>query len=221
MSAQGAKPLFSSPGLYLKPHQITVVCMFLSEKQASRLRIPLHFEVRLVRIPFLQVARPEFGTSSAASCSRNQGQSRGTLRNLIDLALDRQLAMRMNDARRLQEALNRNLPPVWPGESLIAFEFQPTELRHYYQVVVPNSFHNRLHRFPFIEGFLVCPVPECNKTPSLHGTVCGTSNVGEGASCLIEYSCGIGHHWQCALRNSEGVTCVDVVRLASNQSRGG
>ena len=57
-------------------------------------------------------------------------------------------------AARLRAALNSRLPPIWPGEPPIRLELVRAGCSNCFAVTVPTRFHNRLHRFPFEDGFL-------------------------------------------------------------------
>lgn len=178
--------------------------MFLSEKQAIQLNIPFGFAVEKISTGGSAHLRRAF--------VRTDGSGENlTLREVIDLALDQELAMSRPGAKELQITLNRQLPPVWPGDSPIQFEFRPTEQQDCYQVVVPNRFHNRFHRFPFVDGFLVCPMPECTEVPRLQGIAYSS---GSATNCyLMEHICDADHHWQTQFLDEDELTRISVIRL--------
>lgn len=136
-----------------------------------------------------------------------------TLREVLDLALDQELFMSAAGATRLREALASRLPPIWPGELGVQLDLSHADSPDCFTVTVPSRFHNRLHRFPFEDGFLVCPVPDCTGKPKLRGTL----HLREGAkgqpSCILEHACDAGHHWQCIFQEEESVTAISVIRL--------
>jgi hypothetical protein len=135
------------------------------------------------------------------------------LRQVLDIALDHALLMSPDGAHELETALNRYLPPVWPGETPIKIELNHTENPCCLGVTVAPRFQNRLHRFPFEDGFLLCPVPHCTRPPNLVGTLHGISDASGQPSSLIEYTCDAGHHWQCIFRHEDDVNTVSVVRI--------
>ncbi len=183
--------------------------MFLSEQQASRLYVAFSFAREDLRCFGARMNSPACAGADEALSERKKGSGH-TLRELVDLALDRQLVMAPGEAKELEATLNRHLPPVWPGDSPIRFDFESTDNPSACRVIVPNRFHNRLHRFPFVDGFLVCPVPDCTGTPKLRGMLYGA---GEGASYVMEHNCDHGHHWQCIFQAEADLTRISVVRL--------
>jgi len=136
-----------------------------------------------------------------------------SVRQALDLALDRELLMSELGAARLRAALNSRLPPIWPGEPPIQLELVRAGCSNCFAVTVPPRFHNRLHRFPFEDGFLVCPVPDCTGAPSLQAVLYRHEQAKGGITCILEHTCDAGHHWQSLFSDDSQVTAISVVRL--------
>jgi hypothetical protein len=178
--------------------------MSLSEKQAIQLNIP--FGYALERISYHSPA----GAWGPLVPMNGKGRKL-SLREVLDLALDQELALSQIGAKELQLLLNQKLPPVWPGESPIQFDVRPTQHQDACQIVIPERFHNRLHRFPFVDGFLVCPVPECTEVPRLRGIVYSSRPAAN--SYVMEHICDAGHHWQTQFLDEEELTRISIIRL--------
>lgn len=186
--------------------------MFLMTKQNQILEVLFGCIVDSAFRATMQLSPYAFVLTKSELTDQKTGREL-SLREVLDLALDRVLLMSRVGACELVMLLNQKLPPVWPGESPIRFQLEASQESTRYVVTVPIRFHNRLHRFPFDDGFYVCPVPNCTGTPRLLATVHGIQASVGAKSFILENACDAGHHWQCVFCEDAQVTSVSVVRL--------
>lgn len=188
--------------------------MFLIAKQNQALEVPFgHLLDEPLSAPIPPSQRYAFVVARSEVVAGKPPGRELSIRHVVDLALDRELLMSRAGTDELAVELNRKLPPVWPGESPIKLKLESLENPDWFLVTVPSRFHNRLHRFPFEDGFFVCPVPDCIGTPRLLATAHGMQVAPGARSFVIESTCEAGHHWQCVFYEDGQVTLISVVRL--------
>ncbi len=187
--------------------------MFLMAKQNHALEVLFGYLVQVASKTSIPDGGYRFVLAKSEVTTQKTPGGELSVREVVDLALDRELLMSRVGASELTTLLNQRLPPVWPGDSPIKLHLEASERSNRYLVTVPIRFHNRLHRFPFDDGFYVCPVPNCTGTPRLLATVHGIQIAAGARSFMIENACDAGHHWQCVFFEDAQVTSVSVVRL--------
>jgi hypothetical protein len=188
--------------------------MFLTEKQNQALDVP--FGYRLDALPFatrLTSGGSAYVLAESEAAARKLARCELTVRQVLDLGLDGDLLMSKVGTHELAVRLNQKLPPVWPGESPIDLALESRESPDWFLVTVPSKFHHRLHRFPFEDGFFVCPVPHCTGSPRFLGTIHGVRSAGGSRYFIFDNSCDAGHRWQCVFCEGDQVTSVSIVRM--------
>ncbi len=103
--------------------------MFLTEKQSNVLEVLFGRTVESASMASMQVRDEAFVLAKSELANQKVPGRHLSLREVLDLGLDRVLLMSRVGAFELITLLNQKLPPVWPGEASVELQLETNNIR--------------------------------------------------------------------------------------------